>query len=630
MSSSPWTTSSASGSATASSTDLATGASVAAINDPDTLTTGEKPQIILDYNAITGENADLVAKANAYSVSHATYDTAYSALLSYLSTLTSPTAWNSLSGTTSLGTGNRVALWNPKWAAVKNAAADLRNAIAVGTAQNAITTAATDATNKANAAQLASQPHQVAWAYASKPALPDPAYPAGYYAITTDARTVQVNAAGTAWADVLVAATGLFGKLISSQLTVTNLDNLIPNGTSDQTPPPGGWPAGSFEAAWLDYSGPNAYSGNYARAVYHTNGNYDGTEVARIPCAAGDKYYMECMAKSQAPGSQLINCYFLDAANNAVGWGSPTWANSTTYTKAMSTGTAPAGAVLMVIYIEVDTSQPSGWYWFDNLYARRMADASMLVDGTLQALVARVPLLYSVDLRSGSDENGYHAGTAISAPIGFRISANPFPTTYIGGATDSTCMMELGGSANFGGYKVATVNSRIQPVNRIINGYFYTDLNGWSTSGANPPTYQAASATSGTGSAAQYFVGGFGYTKAGNLTQSFSMPQPFSGQTVSLAYKTGYYGNGANSGSDVCTIQVYILNQSTGTETLLATHTYSNANVALAWTARSVDITSYVSAGGQFSIRFAMTVNDSHGAGSFTNGVYVDEVTVIA
>jgi hypothetical protein len=37
-----------------------------------------------------------------------------------------------------------------------------------------------------------------------------------------------------------------------------------------------------------------------------------------------------------------------------------------------------------------------------------------------------------------------------------------------------------------------------------------------------------------------------------------------------------------------------------------------------------------VSAGGQFSIRFAMTVNDSHVAGSFTNGVYVDEVTVIA
>jgi hypothetical protein len=563
-------------------------------------------------------------------VSHATYDTAYSALLSYLATLTSPTAWNSLSGTTSLGTGNRVALWNPKWAAVKNAAADLRNAIAVGTAQNAISTAATDATNKANAAQLASQPHQVAWAYASKPALPNPAYPAGYYAITTDARTVQVNAAGTAWTDVLVAATGLFGQLISSQLTVVNLDNLIPNGTSDQTPPPGGWPAGSFESAWLDYSGANAYSGNYARAVNHTNGADSGTDLAHIPCSAGDKYYMECMAKSQAPGFQIINCYFLDASNNVVGWGTRTGVTSTTYAKASCVGTAPAGAVLMIIYIEVDASQPSGWYWFDNLYARRMADASMIVDGTLQALVARVPLLYSLDLRSGSDASGYTAGTAVSAPIGFRISATPFTTTYIGGTTDSNCMMELGGPANFGGYKVATVNSRIQPVNRIINGYFYTDLNGWSTSGATPPTYQAASATSGTGSAAQYFVGGFGYTKAGNLTQSFSMPQPFPGQTVSLAYKTGYYGNGANSGSDVCTIQVYILNQSTGTETLLATHTYSNANVALAWTARSVDITSYVSAGGQFSIRFAMTVNDSHVAGSFTNGVYVDEVTVIA
>jgi hypothetical protein len=429
------------------------------INDPDTLTVGEKPQIILDYNAITGENADLVAKANSYGVDHSTYDTAYSALLSYLSTLTSPTAWNSLSGTTSLGTGNRVALWNPKWTAVRNAAADLRNAIAVGTAQNAITTAAQDATNKANAAQLASQPHQVAWAYASKPALPDANYPAGYYAITTDARTVQVNAAGTAWTDVLVATTGLFGQLISSQLTVVNFDNLIPNGTSDQTPPTGGWPAGSFEAAWLDHSGPNAFSGDYARAVYHTNGTYSGTDLAHIPCAAGDKYYMECMAKSQGPGMQAMGCYFRDAANNTVGWGSPTVVSSTSYAKASCIGTAPAGAVLMVIYIEVNNAQPSGWYWFDNLYARRMADASLIVDGTLQALVARVPLLYSLDMRSGSDASGYTAGTATTPPIGFRISANGFTSTLLGGAT-FTAQMELGSGVNLAGYQLSGLTAR--------------------------------------------------------------------------------------------------------------------------------------------------------------------------
>jgi hypothetical protein len=329
----------------------------------------------------------------------------------------------------------------------------------VGTAQNAISTAATDATNKANAAQLASQPHQVAWAYASKPALPNALYPAGYYAITTDARTVQVNAAGTAWTDVLVAATGLFGQLVSSQLTVVNLDNLIPNGTSDQTPPPGGWPAGSLEAVWLDHSGVNAYSGNYARAVYHTNGNYDSTNLASIPCGPGDKYYIECMAKSQASGIQIINCYFLDAANNIVGWGAPAGAASTTYAKASCTGTAPAGAVLMVIYIEVNTPQPSGWYWFDNLYARRMADASLIVDGTLQALVARVPLLYSLDMRSGSDASGYTAGTATTPPIGYRISANGFTSTLLGGAT-FTAQVELGSGVNLGGYQIGPLTAR--------------------------------------------------------------------------------------------------------------------------------------------------------------------------
>jgi hypothetical protein len=428
------------------------------INDPDTLTIGEKPGVILDYNAITGENADLVAKANAYGVDHSAYDAAYSALLSYLGTLTSPTAWNSLSGTTSLGTGNRVALWNPKWAAVKNAAADLRNAIAVGTAQNAISTAATDATNKANAAQLASQPHQVAWAYASKPALPDPAYPPGYYAITTDARTVQVNAAGTAWTDVLVATTGLFGKVFANQLTVTNFDNLVPNPNCTIT----NAPTGSFEAAGMVNVGVYGISpSGWCRAIV-SNGANTWIAIASVPCNPGDQFYASCMGMYEGggTGSAGLHIQFTNPSSDLGDYMSGDIPSSGTVQISLTTPPAPSGVVSATLYMRLTGPAPSGsTYLMNNFYLRKMADASMIVDGTLQALVARVPLLYSLDMRSGSDVNGYQKGTASSAPVGFRISANGFPSTLLGGET-FTAQMELGYGVNLAGYKLSGLTAR--------------------------------------------------------------------------------------------------------------------------------------------------------------------------
>jgi hypothetical protein len=465
------------------------------INDPDTLTTGEKPQIILDYNAVTGENADLVNKAGTYGVSHGTYDTAYSALLSYLSTLTSPTAWNSLSGTTALGTGNRVALWNPKWTAVKNAAADLRNAIAVGTAQNAISTAATDATNKANAAQLASQPHQVAWAYASKPALPDPAYPAGYYAITTDARTVQVSAAGTAWTDVLVATTGLFGQLFANQLTVANFDNLIPNPNSDQAPPAGGWPPGSFESAGLLVNPSYAHTGNSCRVVSDYTGNTvtKGIQVTPvIPCAVGDQFLGQFWAFSgSATGAAGLYISWRNASYSEVASTFLTTPLTGVYAKSSFIAQAPSGLGVIGFSVSIaGYSIRNQDVFFDDLYFRRMADANLIVDGTLQALVARVPLLYSLDMRSGSDASGYQAGTANSAPIGYRISAGGFTSTAIGGTT-FTAQVELGYGVNFGGYQVGPLTARAMSAIGD-NGQTGTSFRCWYRGSNDPGTLQGA------------------------------------------------------------------------------------------------------------------------------------------
>ena len=76
----------------------------------------EKPRLIQDYGVVGTEQAGIDAQATNYAVTteKAAYDAAISALATYLATLTSPVAWNDLSGTTSIvGTTFRL-----KWSAV--------------------------------------------------------------------------------------------------------------------------------------------------------------------------------------------------------------------------------------------------------------------------------------------------------------------------------------------------------------------------------------------------------------------------------------------------------------------------------------------------------------------------------
>ena len=130
--------------------DAATSAAAAAaaaqdgvntINDPDTLSLNEKPQILQDYAALVAEHAQLVADATTYSVSHSAYDAAYTALVeTYLggsdfiggTIASTPVGWHTTTGNTALGAGKRASEWDPKWLAVRSASNDLKSAIASG------------------------------------------------------------------------------------------------------------------------------------------------------------------------------------------------------------------------------------------------------------------------------------------------------------------------------------------------------------------------------------------------------------------------------------------------------------------------------------------------------------------
>jgi hypothetical protein len=68
------------------------------------LTPGEKPSIIAQRDVIVAEQAGIDTQATAYGITteKTTYDTAISALTTYLATLTSPVLWSTLTGNTTI------------------------------------------------------------------------------------------------------------------------------------------------------------------------------------------------------------------------------------------------------------------------------------------------------------------------------------------------------------------------------------------------------------------------------------------------------------------------------------------------------------------------------------------------
>jgi hypothetical protein len=62
----------------------------------------EKPEVILQYDTIVSEQSGIRSQADAYGVSRTAYDNAVSALTTYLNGLTTPVAWNNLSGNTTI------------------------------------------------------------------------------------------------------------------------------------------------------------------------------------------------------------------------------------------------------------------------------------------------------------------------------------------------------------------------------------------------------------------------------------------------------------------------------------------------------------------------------------------------
>lgn len=94
----------ASAASTAQTSANTANAALADIASDSFLTADEKPRVIQDRDVIVAEQAGIGAQATNYAVTteKTTYDTAVTALTTFLATLTTPVAWDNLSGKTTI------------------------------------------------------------------------------------------------------------------------------------------------------------------------------------------------------------------------------------------------------------------------------------------------------------------------------------------------------------------------------------------------------------------------------------------------------------------------------------------------------------------------------------------------
>jgi hypothetical protein len=184
--------------------------------------------------------------------------------------------------------------------------------------------------------------------------------------------------------------------------------------------------------------------------------------------------------------------------------------------------------------------------------------------------------------------------------------------------------MELGGSANLNGYKVQTYADRVfQTFNRVGNGLLAYGMSPWGYT-TNPPSF-GVGRTAGLGSLEADGPSGVAGTYTCSAYQSFSLPKPYPGQVVTLDLYTGFAATGSQTKSGY--VKAYLLNSS-GTETLLNTWNYSTTSTqSMTWTQRITDISSNVSTGGDYVIRFEISAANSS-TGSST--VSICEIQIIA
>ena len=242
--------------------------------------------------------------------------------------------------------------------------------------------------------------------------------------IATDAITGAKIAPGAVSASELAV-----GSVFAKHMTLANWDNLIPNGNSEMdltAMPSGSWEGVGICAPNSLYSGiSGGRSGTYARLVSPSHAPLWLTDF--LPCSAGDQFYFEGYAMPLDVAMERVKFYVVfyladkvtELSGASYGY-ADTPGGPTTWTKC-SVGSAPAPTGAAFVRFVVLTDSTITRFIVDDLYARRMADASLIVDGAITTAKMTANSISGDRISAGSLDASKIVADSISAG---QIAAN--------------------------------------------------------------------------------------------------------------------------------------------------------------------------------------------------------------
>lgn len=573
--------------------------------DGDVLSVAAKRQLALQWTVILAEQTRLDTLANTYGVSHTAFDTAVAAVPNFFSSRTTPYAWTNFTGPTYLGVGGGAQLAQ-LFNTIKDEQVKLSANIAVANMAYNIASGSTDAMLKS-----------------------------GF----VDGITGKIK-----WDKLQMAVQTIF----ASQLYLANWDNLVPNPMSEQPAPSGGWPSGTFEGAGVTYG--NASDGSYSRAIP------PGSTLVltgQIPCGAGDQFAFR--AKIKGTGAYCSIKYNGSTAASSTGAGS-SYADK----ECATTSGAPGGTT----YVEFVLVNPGvSWAYADNLYARRMNDALLMVDGCIKAQHLEAVLTITGEIKSPN----YVAGTSVAAGQGFRISGPGFYATPLGGSS-TLVQAEFGRPTMMAGFLLGDAMDRLwNAMNRVQNGTIAgtNDINPWSISASYQGWVEGVDTLGGmplgyirqaqNGFPVSYQSSGFEGSirvlakkgsvssySANSFSQSLVLPKPAPHLGAQLTLRAGMILAEGSSDYGTGQVGVYLESPSGGNYyvgTVNVSYSGSAVNIlsgssfpALSWSLGSWDVTAIINAGGAGTWRLSVSTLCDARPASTTGSVFalfVDQISLV-
>ena len=249
--------------------------------------------------------------------------------------------------------------------------------------------------------------------------------------ISADTITAGQIAAGAIGASELAAQ-----SVFASNMTVVNLDNLIPNANSEMDPST--IPVGAVEG-----NGVSGSAGSRFRVIMGAGPGATGRlQISpEIPMMPGEQYLLSWeQAGNYQTGSAAVNCGMevymagTDAWNTAVGYGFPQYIVDSYSWKPYSVAfTIPSGAARSMHINMISYNLPTySSMIFRKFYLRRMADASLIVDGCITTAKLNANAIQTTNYTQDGSGNPTAGARMDISSVAFKVASGNFQIgTYI-------------------------------------------------------------------------------------------------------------------------------------------------------------------------------------------------------